>query len=120
MPSFLRVLVAAALLLNVSAFPLHIRDTLEWKFDLFPTAQCNGTGDAHAGSGSTGCRANLPTEAAAYRLNSVAEGCHIQFFDNTMCDDSEMSVIAGPLITDTCHVPGSRHRYGSYQVTCDE
>jgi hypothetical protein len=122
MPSFLTIILSATLLMHASAFPLlHLRDTTEWKFELFPAAHCNGTADAHAGSGSTGCRANLPTEAAAYKLNAIAEGCRIQFFDNTMCDESEMSVIAGPLATsDTCRVPASGHRYGSYQVTCDE
>ncbi|KAJ5198550.1 uncharacterized protein N7498_007667 [Penicillium cinerascens] len=120
MSSFVRFLVATTLLVNASAFPLHVRDAMEWNFDLFPTARCNGTGNAHTGSGSTGCRANLPTEAAAYRLNSIADGCRIQLFDNTMCDESEMSIVPGPLTTaDTCRFPGSGHRYGSYQVTCD-
>lgn len=122
MPSLLRILLSASLLINASAFPLlHLREATQWNFDLFPTVRCNGTADVHTGSGSTGCRANLPTEAAAYRLNAISEGCRIQFFDNTMCDESEMSVIAGPLTTsETCRVPTSGHRYGSYQVTCDE
>ncbi|KAJ5640081.1 uncharacterized protein N7484_007943 [Penicillium longicatenatum] len=71
--------------------------------------------------GSTGCRANLHSVASAYRLNTVAEGCQIEFFDNTMCDATETSDIAGPISsTGFCRVPELARRYGSYQVTCEE
>lgn len=104
-----------------AASPLQQRD-IQWSFDLFPTPQCNQTGDLHAGMGSTGCRANLHSVASAYRLNTVADGCHIEFFDNTMCDATETtSDIAGPISsTGFCRVPELTRRYGSYQVTCEE
>lgn len=115
-------ILALALLFNVStAFPLVSRDApRDWSFDLFPTAQCNGTGDQHAGTGSTGCRADLHSVASAHRLNAVAEGCRIEFFDNTMCGSDEVSDISGPMTsTESCRVPGHQRSYASYQVTCD-
>jgi hypothetical protein len=118
--STLRILLAAALFLNLAAaFPLISRE-IQWSFTLFPSASCNGTaGDPHAGSGSTGCRADLHSVASAYTLNSIAEGCRIEFFDNTMCDQSELSDVAGQVnATDTCRMASSRRRYGSYQVSC--
>lgn len=116
-------LTIALLLLNTStAFPLTLRDTpSQWSFDLYPTTTCDGPGDPHAGTGSTGCRADLNSVASAYKLNSVPEGCRIEFFDDTMCDSNEVSDIAGPLTsTESCRVPGSGRRYGSYRVTCDD
>ncbi|KAJ5949912.1 hypothetical protein N7454_001496 [Penicillium verhagenii] len=72
--------------------------------------------------GSTGCRADLHSVASAYRLNLVADGCQIEFFDNTMCDATETtSDIAGPISNaGLCQVPELTRRYGSYQVTCEE
>ncbi|EKV06794.1 MNNG and nitrosoguanidine resistance protein [Penicillium digitatum] len=113
-------LLAATLFFNfASAFPL-ISHGVQWSFTLFPSSSCNGTiGDPHFGSGSTGCRANLHSVASAYTLNSVAEGCHIELFDNTMCDQNELSDIASHVnATQICRVAGTRRRYGSYQVTC--
>ncbi|KAJ5633268.1 hypothetical protein N7490_009607 [Penicillium lividum] len=113
--------IALALLLaTTSASPLNKRE-IQWSFDLFPTSQCNQTGDHHTGMGSTGCRADLNSVASAYRLNMVSEGCHIEFFDNTMCDATETtSDIADPLNTGFCRVPELTRRYGSYRVTCEE
>ncbi|CAI7636928.1 unnamed protein product [Penicillium viridicatum] len=98
MVSTLRLcLLAVALFFNFSsAFPLISREV-----------QC------------TGCRADLPSVASAYTLNSVAEGCRIELFDNTMCDQNELSDIASQAnATQTCRIAGTRRRYGSYQVTC--
>lgn len=121
MPSFtLRAFIAAALLLaNTStAFPLYKREP-QWSFDLFPTEQCGETGDMYSGSGSTGCRADLNNEAGAYRLNTLAKGCTIEFYDNTMCDETTTVGMAGPIEeTDTCRIPTQQQRFGSYQVTC--
>ncbi|OQD90009.1 hypothetical protein PENANT_c002G04150 [Penicillium antarcticum] len=121
-PSSLRLCLLAATLFLINmttAFPLMSRD-IEWSFTLFPTSSCNATGDPHAGSGSTGCRADLNSVASAYTLYSVAEGCRIEFFDNTMCDETELSDVAGQVnSTNTCHMAGPRRRYGSYQVTCE-
>ncbi|CAG7994116.1 unnamed protein product [Penicillium salamii] len=117
----LRIILAVAILLNVAAaFPLIGRD-VQWSFTLFQSASCNGTiGDPHAGSGSTGCRADLHSVASAYALNTVAEGCRIEFFDNTMCDQSELSDVAGQITpNETCRIAGSRRRFGSYQVSCE-
>ncbi|KAJ5835248.1 hypothetical protein N7447_001274 [Penicillium robsamsonii] len=102
-----------------SAVPLVGRD-IQWSFTLFPSPSCNGTiGDPHVGSGSTGCRANLPSVASAYTLNTVAEGCRIELFDNTMCDQNEFSDVTSQAnATQTCRMAGTRRRYGSYQVTC--
>ncbi|KAJ5467767.1 hypothetical protein N7475_005519 [Penicillium sp. IBT 31633x] len=114
-------LLATTLFLNLSAaFPLMGRD-VQWSFTLFPSPSCNGTiGDSHAGSGSTGCRADLHSVASAYTLNSVAQGCRIQFFDNTMCDENELSDVAEQVTAaHACRMPEARRRYGSYQVTCD-
>lgn len=119
--STLRIIVAIAMFLNLTAaFPLMGRD-VQWSFTLFPSPSCNGTiGDPHAGSGSTGCRADLHSVASAYKLNTVAEGCRIEFFDNTMCDTNELSDIAGQITpTDTCRVADFRRRFGSYQVSCE-
>ncbi|KAJ5852602.1 uncharacterized protein N7529_011987 [Penicillium soppii] len=118
--STLRLILAIAFFLNLAAaFPLINRD-IQWSFTLFPSASCNGTaGDSHAGSGSTGCRANLHSVASAYTLNSIAEGCRIEFFDNTMCDQSELFDVAGQAnATDTCRMASFKRRYGSYQVSC--
>ncbi|KAJ5726847.1 hypothetical protein N7493_005874 [Penicillium malachiteum] len=114
----------ALFLTAASASPFQRRDlqwSLEWSFDLFPTIQCNQTGDLHTGIGSTGCRADLHSVASAYRLNQVSEGCQIEFFDNTMCDATETtSDITGPSAnTGECQIPAFTRRYGSYQVTCD-
>ncbi|KAF3402088.1 hypothetical protein F1880_009805 [Penicillium rolfsii] len=125
MPSFsLRTLATAALLFTTTttttAFPLFSRD-VQWSFNLFPTQACDGTGELHAGSGSTGCRAHLDGVASAYTLNTVAEGCRIAFYDNTMCDGNDISDLAGPMTTtQTCRVPNLRRRYASYQVTCEK
>lgn len=119
--SSVRILLAIALFLNLTiAFPLIGRD-IQWSFTLFPSASCNGTiGDPHAGSGSTGCRADLHSVASAYTLTTVAEGCRIEFFDNTMCNQNELSDLAGQITpADTCRVAGSSRRYGSYQVSCE-
>lgn len=119
--STLRLILAIAFLLNLAtAFPLISRD-VQWSFTLYPSASCNGTiGDPHAGTGSTGCRADLQRVASAYTLTTVAEGCRIEFFDNTMCDQNELSDVAGQITpTDTCRMAGSRRRYGSYQVSCE-
>ncbi|KAJ5695123.1 hypothetical protein N7536_005535 [Penicillium majusculum] len=113
-------LLAVTLFFNFSsAFPLISRE-VQWSFTLFPSPSCNGTiGDPHVGSGSTGCRADLHSVASAYTLNSVAEGCRIELFDNTMCDQNELSDIASQAnATQTCRIAGTRRRYGSYQVTC--
>ena len=121
LPSSLRLCLLAATLFLINmatAFPLISRE-VEWSFTLFPTS-CNATGDPHAGSGSTGCRADLNSVASAYTLNSIAEGCRIEFFDNTMCDETELSDVAGQVTpTNTCRMAGPRRRYGSYQVTCE-
>ncbi|KAJ5219650.1 hypothetical protein N7468_008854 [Penicillium chermesinum] len=124
MPSFtLRAVVAATVLLasTSTAFPLFKREP-QWSFDLFSTAACSETGDLYAGSGSTGCRADLNNEAAAYRLNTLSAGCTIEFYDNTMCDENFASGVAGPISVnesaDTCRIPRSEQRFGSYQVTC--
>jgi hypothetical protein len=123
MPSLsVRNLATVAFLFTTttSAFPLFPRD-IQWSFDLYPTQACNGTGELHAGSGSTGCRADLNTVASAYSLNTVADGCRIEFFDNTMCDGNEISDLAGPMTTtQTCRVPNLQRRYASYQVTCEK
>ncbi|KAJ5188899.1 hypothetical protein N7491_005221 [Penicillium cf. griseofulvum] len=102
-----------------SAFPLIGRN-IQWSLTLFPSTSCNGTiGDPHVGSGSTGCRADLHSVASAYTLNSVAEGCRIVLFDNTMCEQNEFSDVASQAnATQTCRISGARRRYGSYQVTC--
>lgn len=121
MVSTLRLcLLAVTLFFNFSsAFPLISRE-VQWSFTLFPSPSCNGTiGDPHVGSGSTGCRADLHSVASAYTLNSVADGCRIELFDNTMCDQNELSDIASQAnATQTCHIAEARRRYGSYQVTC--
>lgn len=126
MPSFtLRAFVAAALLLaNTStAFPLFDREP-QWSFDLFPDTECGPVGDLHAGSGSTGCRAHINTEAAAYRINKLPRGCTVEFYDNTMCDENSTSGVAGPIDTldsaYSCRIPTMEQRFGSYQVTCRE
>ncbi|GLI74831.1 hypothetical protein PoHVEF18_003079 [Penicillium ochrochloron] len=123
MPSFsLRTLATAAFIFTTTttAFPLFPRD-IQWSFDLYPTQACNGTGELHAGSGSTGCRAHLDSVASAYTLNTVADGCRIEFYDNTMCDGNEISDLAGPMTTtQTCRVPNLQRRYASYQVTCEK
>ncbi|KAJ5691927.1 hypothetical protein N7462_001350 [Penicillium macrosclerotiorum] len=112
-------MVVCLLFSTSAAFPLLHRD-VQWSFDLYPTTYCNGTADPHAGSGSTGCRADLDSVASSYTLNTVDEGCRIEFFDNTMCDGNEISDVAGPLTsTDTCRVPNLKRRFGSYQVTCE-
>ncbi|KAJ5594645.1 uncharacterized protein N7459_000853 [Penicillium hispanicum] len=122
MPSFTlyTYFAAVALLLAniVTAFPLERRG-VDWSFELHPFANCTGAPDLHYGSGSTGCRADLDSVASAYTLNGVADGCRIDFFDNTMCDASEMSDVVGPMTpTATCRVAGSKRRFGSYLVTC--
>ncbi|KAJ5361184.1 hypothetical protein N7541_002028 [Penicillium brevicompactum] len=93
--STLRIIVALAMVLNLAA--------------AFPSSVA-----------TTGCRADLHSVASAYKLNTVAEGCRIQFFDNTMCDTNELSDIAGQITpTDTCRVADFRRRFGSYQVSCE-
>lgn len=127
MPSLARhsslLTVAVALLQTLStttAFPLTNRDTPAWSFNLYPTQACNATGDLHTGTGSTGCRADLHSVAAAYKLTSIPEPCRIEFFDNTMCDSAEGSDLAGPLTSlEACRIPGLGRRYGSYRVVCD-
>lgn len=119
--TILRACLLAALFFNLSAaFPLMSRD-VQWSFTLFPSPSCNSTiGDLHAGSGSTGCRADLSTVASAYLLNSVAPGCQIELFDNTMCDGNELSDVADQITAaHTCRTAEARRRYGSYQVTCE-
>lgn len=112
--------VALTILSTATAFPLTNRDTQSWTFNLYPTTACNATGDVHTGIGSTGCRADLNSVAAAYKLTSVPEPCRIEFFDNTMCDATEGSDLAGPLTTlESCRIPGLGRRYGSYRVMCD-
>ena len=112
-------LFVALLLVNtVNAIPVERRD-VQWSFELHSDANCNSTGDVHFGAGSTGCRANLNSVASAYKLNLMAEGCQIEFFDNTMCDSTEISELARPgTTTKTCRVPGSERHFGSYMVTC--
>ncbi|KAJ5885401.1 hypothetical protein N7495_009911 [Penicillium taxi] len=107
------------ILMTASAIPLQTRQ-VQWSFDLYPTKDCTSGGDTHSGSGSTGCRADLSSVASAYRLNTVDQGCTVQFFDNTMCEEeSESPDVAGPATsTDVCHLLDSKRRYGSYQVTC--
>lgn len=103
-----------------TAFPLINRDTPTWSFNLYPTTACNATGDLHTGTGSTGCRADLHSVAAAYKLTSIPEPCRVEFFDNTMCDAAEGSDLAGPLtMMDSCWIPGPERSYGSYRVVCD-
>lgn len=121
LPSYLLAL-AVLLITTATASPLTPRDPPpQWSFDLFPARACNGTGDFHAGSGSTGCRADLSSVASAYRLTSVPEDCRIAFFDNTMCDTTELSDIASVLTSiESCRLPGLGRRYGSYRVTCDD
>lgn len=113
---FLLLLLSAA-----AAFPLQSRD-VEWSFNLFPTRQCNGTGDLQTGTGSTGCRANLPSIAAAYQVSSIAD-CRIDFFDNTMCDapgvQDPTDVVLPSTNVQSCRVP-PKHHYGSYKVTCGD
>ncbi|KAJ5152705.1 uncharacterized protein N7482_009183 [Penicillium canariense] len=120
----LRALATATFFLlqtqTATSFPLMPRD-IQWSFDLYPTQACNGTADPHAGHGSTGCRADLNSVASAYTLNTVADGCRIEFYDNTMCDGNELSDIAGPMTSPgTCRVPNLHRRYASYQVTCEK
>ncbi|KAJ5116755.1 hypothetical protein N7456_001103 [Penicillium angulare] len=109
----------AVLLATATASPFQKRD-IQWSFDLFPTSACNGTGDPYVGSGSTGCRADLSTVASAYRLNLVSDGCHIDFYDNTMCDATEPENDAASSLSHagTCRIPTLSRRYGSYRVTC--
>ena len=111
----------ALLLATATCSPLQKRD-IQWSFDLFPTASCNGTGDSYSGTGTTGCRADLNTVASAYRLNLVSEGCHIDFYDNTMCDatDPENDAASPISNTRTCRVPTLNRKYGSYRVTCED
>lgn len=112
--------VVLTILSTATAFPLNNRDTPTWSFSLYPTTTCNATGDLHTGVGSTGCRADLHSVAAAYKLTSMPEPCSIEFFDNTMCDAAEGSDSAGPLTSlESCRIPGLGRRYGSYRVTCD-
>ncbi|KAJ5110425.1 hypothetical protein N7532_000960 [Penicillium argentinense] len=111
-----------ALLANMTtAFPFMKRD-IQWSFDLYPSSQCDSDGDLHSGAGSTGCRADLNSMAAAYRLNAIAPGCQVEFFDNTMCEQSGTSDVVFDLSTgaESCQVPSLARRYGSYQVTCNE
>ena len=113
-------LLAVTLLLAsiVTAFPFERRN-VQWSFELNTSPTCNGTTDAHLGSGSTGCRADLQSVASAYKLNFIVEGCRIEFFDNTMCNPNEISDVAGSMTaTETCRVPGLKRGFGSYMVTC--
>ncbi|KAJ5151680.1 hypothetical protein N7492_009975 [Penicillium capsulatum] len=110
------------LVATTAAFPLQSRD-IQWSFNLFPTAQCNGTGHLESGPGSTGCRANLPSIAAAYHVTSIADDCRIEFFDNTMCDTPSVQeptdLVSSSANVQACRIPSTQHRYGSYRVTCD-
>lgn len=121
MLSILHSYLVLLVLATATAFPLQSRD-VQWSFDLFPTRQCNGTGDHQIGTGSTGCRAKLPSIAAAYKVSSLAD-CRIDFFDNTMCETStpqEFTDAVLPSATlQTCRVP-YKHHYGSYKVTCGD
>jgi hypothetical protein len=90
-----------------------------WSFHLYPSTTCEDDGDFHSGMGSTGCRADLRTLAFAYRLNTVAQGCQMELFENTMCEQSETSGMVDLSIgANFCQGPTSR-RYGSYRVTCN-
>ena len=117
------LLAVALILATVSAVPLQTRD-VAWSFRLFPTAECNGPGDPHSGRDSTGCRANLPSIAAAYQVDFIAGDCRVEFFDNTMCEPSSapdpVDVAYAANNVQSCRVPASMHRYGSYKVTCGE
>ncbi|KAJ5101378.1 hypothetical protein NUU61_003600 [Penicillium alfredii] len=113
------LLALALFLVSATAIPRPPRD-LQWSFDLYPGTSCNGTADPQAAFGSTKCRANLRSVASAYQLHHVAEGCRIEFFDNTMCDRADLAAVAksspgAPM----CRPAGPVHRVGSYQVTCD-
>jgi hypothetical protein len=123
MPSIVLCAFATAAFLfttTTTAFPLFAQD-IQWSFDLYESKACNGTGELHAGSGSTGCRADLNTLAAGYTLDTVADGCRIEFFDNTMCDRNEIFDVAGPMTkTQMCLMPHIYRRYASYQVTCEK
>jgi hypothetical protein len=118
MPFAIRFAAAFFLVNLATIFPFMNRG-IRWSFNLYPSTQCEGDGDIHSGMGSTGCRANLNTIASAYRLNTVAQGCQMELFENTMCEQSESSGFVD-LSTgaESCRAPTTR-RYGSYQVTCD-
>ncbi|KAJ5216714.1 uncharacterized protein N7469_011579 [Penicillium citrinum] len=119
--SFAIRLLTTLFLVNLTmAFPFMKRG-IQWSFDLYPSTQCDGEGDIHHGMGSTGCRADLNSMASAYRLNTIAPGCQVEFFENTMCEQSEISGMIVDLSTgaETCQAPSTK-RYGSYQVTCDQ
>ncbi|KAJ5767512.1 hypothetical protein N7533_000095 [Penicillium manginii] len=120
--SFATRLLATLFLVNMAiAFPFMKRG-IQWSFDLYPSTQCGGnsTSDIHSGMGSTGCRANLNTMASAYRLNTMAPGCQVEYFENTMCEKSETSGVIVDLSAGVASCQATTRRIGSYQVTCDE
>lgn len=120
--SFVIRLFTTLLLVNLTiAFPFMKRG-IQWSFDLYPSTQCGGEGegDMHTGIGSTGCRANLTSMASAYRLNTIAPGCQVEFFENTMCEQAETSGVIVDLSAGAESCQSTTQRFGSYQVTCAE
>jgi hypothetical protein len=121
MPFAIRLLTTLFLVNMAIAFPFMKRG-IQWSFDLYPSTQCDGevSNDIHSGMGSTGCRADLNTMASAYRLNTIAPGCQVEFFENTMCEKSETSGVIVDLSAGAESCQATTRRIGSYQVTCDE
>lgn len=120
--SFAIRLLTTLFLVNLTiAFPFMKRG-LQWSFDLYPSTQCGGEGegDLHTGIGSTGCRADLISMASAYRLNTIAPGCQVEFFENTMCEQAETSGVIVDLSAGAESCQSTTQRFGSYQVTCAE
>lgn len=114
-------LFATLFLVNMTiAFPFMKRG-IQWSFDLYPSTNCDGEGtnDTHSGMGSTGCRADLNTMASAYRLNTMAPGCQVEFFENTMCEQSETFGVIVDLSAGAESCQATTQRFGSYQVTCE-
>lgn len=115
--SALSVNVAASPLVNASSTMVEQRQNVDWSFNLYQNAECNGVEDPYSGFGSVLCTGGIRNgDAPAYRKKFVEADCVVGFYSDIGCNNV-IDIVDESNDID-CHTPTQGGTIAAYDVVC--
>ncbi|KAJ5699044.1 hypothetical protein N7462_001049 [Penicillium macrosclerotiorum] len=99
---------------------VQAKSSQDWDFKLYHSSQCKGSAAKFIGSGSTGCRNDVPSGgASSYYAASIASGCTVELYKDNSCSSRHRTHEVNSGASKKCTKISSKKKHiNSYEVTC--
>lgn len=90
-----------------------------WHFELYHNKHCAGIATVYKGRGSTGCRNDVPDDAAqGYVGVSIDPTCTIKFYKDPKCSRKHKATDMHTATNKCNKVRGLKHNIKSFKIKC--